>query len=81
MFTLVREAPDEMTLVRSSWRPSPALETRWEAELLAAGDLENIIVNNGEHVIGRVGDLARRSPRFRFILSGVWSQGPSGTEV
>lgn len=40
--------------------------------VLAAGPLEDLLANHGSEVIARVEDEARRSPRFRELLGGVW---------
>jgi len=39
---------------------------------LAAGPLENLLSRFGVDYIVRVELLARRDPRFNFILGGVW---------
>ncbi len=52
-----------------------------EIAFLAAGPMEDLIVDAGEQVIGRVEAEAMRNPGFRRLLSGIWSQGTSGTEV
>ncbi len=54
---------------------------KWSCVMLAAGPLEDLIANHGEAFIARIEQLARRSPRWRFILSGVWPQGKHDTEV
>jgi hypothetical protein len=40
--------------------------------VLAAGPLENLLVENGNVVVEQVEELARRSPEFRHLLNGVW---------
>lgn len=39
---------------------------------LAAGPLEDLLVENGLVVVEQVEVLARRSAEFRFLLNGVW---------
>jgi hypothetical protein len=39
---------------------------------IAAGPLEVLLKSHGPVVIDRVEDQARKDPRFRFVLSGVW---------
>jgi len=57
------------------------LKERRQAGVLAAGPLEQLIVDHGPELIGQIELLAHRSPRFRFLLSGVQSQGIDETEV
>jgi hypothetical protein len=40
--------------------------------LLAAGPLEDILAKHGPAFIDQVENEARRSPRFRHLLGGVW---------
>lgn len=54
-----------------------ACETPEDAAYLAAGLVETSIVKHGPLLIDRVEVLASRSPKFRYILSGIWSQGGS----
>ena len=56
-------------------------KSRWSSVMLAAGPLENLISEHGESFIERIEGKARRSPRWRFILSGVWPQGRHNSEV
>lgn len=49
-------------------------ETLWQVVMLAAGPLEDLIVEHGALAIDRVEHLARHSARFRFALTGVWPQ-------
>jgi len=39
---------------------------------LSAGPLENLLAFYGASVIDKIEDEARRSPRFRALLRGVW---------
>lgn len=57
------------------------LETRSDAASLAAGPLEDLIADQGPDVIDRIEALARRSARFRLVLTGVWPQRKQGTPV
>ena len=54
-------------------------ENRWQVTLLAAGPLEDLIARDGAEFIDRIEELARRSARFRYALSGVWPQGKGAT--
>jgi hypothetical protein len=49
--------------------------TGWQAVMLAAGPLEDLIAGHGPAYIDRIEDQAARSARFRFALTGVWPQG------
>ncbi len=40
--------------------------------LLAAGPLEELLQMNGEIVVDRVDEYARKDPLFRKLLNGVW---------
>ena len=42
------------------------------APLLAAGMLEDFLVDHGEEYIGVIGEIARREPKFHHLLAGVW---------
>ncbi len=57
------------------------LQTIEQASFLAAGPLEDLIASYGNDFIDEIEIIAQQSPRFRFILSGVWSQGTENTEV
>jgi len=50
------------------------LDTVNDAGALAAGALDLFIATHGETMIEQVEAMARRSPRFRFVLTGVWPQ-------
>jgi hypothetical protein len=39
---------------------------------LAAGPLEDLLGNHGPEYIERVEELARKDPKFNFLLGGVW---------
>ncbi len=39
---------------------------------LAAGPLEDLLADNGEKYIDRIETLARRDPKFNYLLGGVW---------
>ena len=52
-----------------------------EAAYIAAGLLENAVVKHGTQLIGTFEELAQRSNKFRYILSGIWSQGRVDPEV
>jgi hypothetical protein len=40
--------------------------------LLAAGPLEDLLAKQGPEFIERVEELARRDPKFNYLLGGVW---------
>ena len=74
---LVEEAPGlALDAVRSCLSKA---ETPEEVALVAAGPLEELIVARGAEVIDVIEDLAARSPRFAYALTGVWPpEGRSG---
>jgi hypothetical protein len=39
---------------------------------LAAGALEDLLANHGPEYIERVEELARKDPKFNYLLGGVW---------
>ena len=41
-------------------------------QVLAAGPLEDLLSSHGDAVIERVEVEAKRNPRFRLLLGGVW---------
>lgn len=49
-------------------------ETEACASILAAGPLETILANFGTEIIDAVETVARKSAKFRFLLSGVWGR-------
>ncbi len=59
----------------------PRLETVEEASIVAAGPVEDLIARQGDVAIVRIEDLAGRSARFRFVLSGVRPQGNSESDI
>lgn len=54
-----------------------ACETLQDAAYVAAGIVENMMVKHGPRVISDVERLASKSAKFRYVLSGIWSQGDS----
>ena len=54
-----------------------ACETLEDAAYIAAGPVENMVVKHGPRLIGRIEALASVSPKFRYVLSGIWSQSGS----
>jgi len=58
-----------------------AITTSRQASHVAAGPLEEIIAEHGPQFIDRIEVLARRSPRIRFVLTGVWPLGNKNTPV
>ena len=57
------------------------LNTPIQAAFVAAGPLEDLIVYRGRQVIALIEEEAAASARFRYVLSGVWSQGIDETEI
>lgn len=57
-----------------------ACETLQDAACVAAGIVENMMVKHGPRVISDVERLASKSAKFRYVLSGIWSQGGSVDE-
>ncbi|MCI2398043.1 DUF6869 domain-containing protein [Aliiroseovarius subalbicans] len=57
------------------------LETPLQASVVASGPMEDLIADTGAEFIDRIEVLARRSPRFRYVLSGVWPQGQEGRPI
>ncbi|RWR14774.1 DUF6869 domain-containing protein [Paenirhodobacter populi] len=49
-------------------------ENAWQVGLIAAGPLEDLLMKHGAAVIDRLEEQARRSPRIRYALTGVWTQ-------
>ncbi len=58
-----------------------ASETPDDASYVAAGLLENAVVNHGPILIGKIEDLAARSAKFRYFLSAIWGQRSANPEV
>ena len=54
-----------------------ACETPEDAACVAAGLIESAVVKHGPALIDKIEALAARSPKFSYILSGIWSQGGS----
>jgi hypothetical protein len=46
-----------------------------EIARLAAGPVEELLAQHGPAFIGKVENEARQSPRFRYLLTGVWRCG------
>ena len=55
-------------------------ETR-EIAVLAAGPVENLLIEHGAKVIERIEGEAERSERFRYLLSGTWGRPHIDPEV
>lgn len=61
-----------------------ALERVRSAQMLAvhaAGPMENVLANFGPEIIDAVEDMARRSAKFRLLLSGVWGANRIKAEI
>jgi hypothetical protein len=59
----------------------PKLTTRAAVAYFSAGPPEDLISRYGPAFIDRIEAEARRSPRFKFVLTGVWAQGKQNTAV
>ncbi|MYM56010.1 DUF6869 domain-containing protein [Thalassovita mangrovi] len=76
---LVEDTPEiafQIVLILADGLTSPR-----QASIVAAGFLEDIIVKHGPTFIDRIEEIAYRSPRFRYVLSGVWPQGEQDSAV
>ncbi|WP_019899702.1 DUF6869 domain-containing protein [Methylotenera mobilis] len=51
----------------------PADISNHHFQVLAAGPLEDLLVEHGETYVGRIEELARQRPDFRLLLNGVWN--------
>ena len=40
--------------------------------MIAAGPLEDLLADFGDLYIARIEELARKNPRFNYLLGGVW---------
>lgn len=49
--------------------------------VLAAGPLENALSHGGAQIIDRVERIAKLSPKFRLLLSGIWGCNRIAKEV
>ncbi|MEQ1670884.1 MAG: DUF6869 domain-containing protein [Hyphomicrobium sp.] len=58
-----------------------ACEAPSDAAFVAAGLLENAIVNHGPLLISQIEALAASSPKFRYVLSGVWARANADPDV
>lgn len=79
MFTLVQETPERAFAV--ILQMIERARTKDSAIFIGCGDLEDLIACHGAAFVDRIEILARRSPRFRWVLSGVWPQGKGDTPV
>ncbi|MDZ4098160.1 MAG: hypothetical protein U1E13_05600 [Methylophilaceae bacterium] len=53
----------------------PADTSNHHFQVLAAGPLEDLLVEHGETLVERIEKLARQHPDFRLLLNGVWDSG------
>ncbi len=58
-----------------------ASETPQDAAYVAAGLLENAVVKHGPLLIGKIEQLAARSPKFRYFLSAIWGESRTDPAV
>lgn len=49
--------------------------------VLAAGPMENVLCHGGPDIIDAVEKIARKSPKFRLLLSGSWGRNRMDGEV
>lgn len=49
--------------------------TKYQLGMIAAGPLEDLISSADPAYIDKIEILARKSKRFRYLLTGVWPQG------
>lgn len=74
-FEIEENYPDELfALVLVAMDVCRDLE---DAAFVAAGLVENMLVKHGPELIDAIETMAQASAKFRYILSGVWSQGGS----
>lgn len=73
----------------SDWRYDEKHEAVWEfiirsferemsdraLAFLASGAVEDLLADFGEIYIDRIEELARKNPRFNYLLGGVWKNG------
>ena len=45
--------------------------------VLAAGELEDLLSLHGEEIFGLIEELAKKNPKFKKLLGGVWQGGMS----
>ena len=79
LFTLVQDDPERAFEV--ILHMVERAQTKDNAIDIGCGDLEDLIATHGAAFVDRIETLARRSPRFRWVLSGVWPQGKADTPV
>ena len=48
------------------------LQEQRNAPFLAAGILEDFLVDHGEEYISVIEEIANREPKFHYLLAGVW---------
>ncbi len=58
-----------------------ACETPGDAAYVAAGLLENAVVNHGPVLIAQIEAMAAQSAKFRYVLSAIWGQSHTDPEV
>lgn len=58
-----------------------ACETPRDAAFVAAGLVENAVLKHGPLVIGTIEKLAAVSPKFRYVLSGIWARANADPDV
>lgn len=71
-FEVEEEFPDLLLPLIAA--AADACETPEDAAYISAGILENAVVKHGKQLIGSIEALAAESPKFRYLLSGIWSQ-------
>lgn len=79
VFEIEQEHPDH--LFRFVIAAADACATVEDVAYLAAGAVENMIVQHGPYVIDRIERLATTSAKFTYLLSGVWGGSRTDPEV
>lgn len=72
----IQEAPADFRLrfVLGVLNRIPADADNHLMQVLAAGDLEDLLVDHGPAVIDKIESLAHESPAFNLLLGGVWGR-------
>jgi len=72
-FDIPRENPNLcLEAILEILKTIPADASNHHFQALAAGPLEELLVEHGETFVDRVEELARQRPDFRLLLNGVW---------
>jgi hypothetical protein len=72
-FDLPRENPSLcLDAILEILKTIPTDTSNHHFQVLAAGPLEDLLVNHGETYVEGIEALARKRPDFRLLLNGVW---------